>query len=108
MYRGRPDSATYLTSFIHLLRVFLLLCFTGSRTLIKFLLEKGLKPDTLSKRQFTALHLAAYRVIQRLRFYTVLHSDTQYTTQYYTVLHSVIQCYTVRGSLQLSTWQLTG
>uniref|UniRef100_K1QVI3 Serine/threonine-protein kinase TNNI3K n=1 Tax=Magallana gigas TaxID=29159 RepID=K1QVI3_MAGGI len=33
----------------------------GSRTLIKFLLEKGLKPDVLSRRQFTALHLAAYR-----------------------------------------------
>lgn len=33
----------------------------GSRSLIKFLLEKGLKPDSLSKRQFTALHLAAYR-----------------------------------------------
>ena len=83
-----------------------------------------------SKRQFTALHLAAYRVIQRLhryytdtdttQFYTVQHS----TTQYYTVLHSkrqftalhlaayrVIQTlrfYTVRGSLQLSTWPPIG
>lgn len=37
-------------------------CSIGSRTLIKFLLEKGLKPDALSRRQFTALHLAAYRV----------------------------------------------
>lgn len=37
-------------------------CSIGSRTLIKFLLEKGLKPDVLSRRQFTALHLAAYRV----------------------------------------------
>lgn len=40
----------------------ILSCSIGSRTLIKFLLEKGLKTDTLSRRQFTALHLAAYRV----------------------------------------------
>ena len=40
---------------------------SASSSQIKLLLRKGVKWSMLSKNQFTALHLAAYRVSQRKR-----------------------------------------
>jgi len=54
-----PYNANYygiLNSFVHL-------HYPGSKHLIEVLLHHGVKPSALTKNQFSALHLATYKVL---------------------------------------------
>jgi hypothetical protein len=79
-----------------------LFVYLGSRTLIKFLLGKGLTPDALSKRQFTALQLAAYRVSP----YTMLQLAA-YRVSPYTMLQLAAYRVSPYTMLQLAAYRVS-
>ena len=57
--------AVSLPCFVELFLMF----YSGSKHLIDFLLQKGVKPGTLTKNHFSALHLATYKVDNSFKYF---------------------------------------